>query len=144
MPSLMSDQRKLYCITPATLIGVPARRVGLNLELQAAALAEGWRSGWPLTGSAETTFPASSISSLTSTMPCTLATRASSDSFGRGKEMAYPFTTPPFTVRVFGACSLASDLGAFANLNSIHCSLASWSASGATGSKITCFAVSST
>lgn len=82
-------------ITPLTFTGSPIKEVGENFACQAARTQTCCNIGWPETGLAEVTFPYSSMTTWTTTVPAALAARASAGYSGFGRLMALPLSTPP-------------------------------------------------
>ena len=78
-----------------TFTGFPAKRVGEYLASQAAVAAAERSSGCPDTACAANTFPSSSISTCTVTVPPALAACAAGGYDGFGSEVAFPLSTPP-------------------------------------------------
>src|SRR4030095_16995333 len=81
-------------MTPETLTGCPDNLVGENFAPRAAATLIACNSGWPETAWALTTFPFSSTSTCTTTVPAASAARAIGGYCGCGKLIAFPLSTP--------------------------------------------------
>src|SRR6185436_17037462 len=88
---------------PVTFTGVPDNSVGLNLACRAAATADCFNNGCPLTALAEITFPLSSTVTCTLTTPDAWAALAIGGYAGWGRLMALPLSTPP-EIGARGAC----------------------------------------
>src|SRR5438552_17976121 len=96
---------------PVTLTGTPDNLVGENRARLAASTAASRSDIGPETAFAAITFPFSSTTTSTSTLPAERIRRAFSGYLGTGKFNAFPFSTPPETglsMRGGGAFSLAT------------------------------------
>ena len=84
-------------MSPETLTGCPESLVGENRARSAACTATSFKRPGPDVATAEITFPVSSTTTSTVTMPAVLRRRALSGYIGDGKLRAIPLRTPPET-----------------------------------------------